>query len=170
MTPDRIERETLIAAPVERVWELVTAPEHVGSWFGDAGAEIDLRPGGAMALRWEEHGTVRARVERVEPPRVFAYRWASRMEVEPEKGASTLVEFFLEPDARGTLLRVVESGFAGLDIPPTSRSARRRATATAGTSSCATSRSTRGPRSPRARDHGGRARGLRGAGRPDALA
>ena len=117
MTPDRIERETLIAAPVERVWELVTAPEHVGTWFGDAGAEIDLRPGGAMALRWEEHGTVRARVERVEPPRVFAYRWASRMEAEPEAGASTLVEFFLEPDARGTLLRVVESGFAGLDIP-----------------------------------------------------
>jgi uncharacterized protein YndB with AHSA1/START domain len=116
MTPDRIERETLIAAPVERVWELVTAPEHVGTWFGDAGAEIDLRPGGAMALRWEEHGTVRARVERVEPPRVFAYRWASRMEAEPEKGASTLVEFFLEPDARGTLLRVVESGFAALDV------------------------------------------------------
>ena len=111
MTADRIERETLIAAPVERVWELVTAPEHVGTWFGDAGAEIDLRPGGAMALRWEEHGTVRARVERVEAPRVFAYRWASRMEAEPEEGASTLVEFFLEPDARGTLLRVVESGF-----------------------------------------------------------
>ena len=117
MTPDRIERETLIAAPVERVWELVTAPEHVGTWFGDAGAEIDLRPGGAMALRWEEHGTVRARVERVEAPRVFAYRWASRMEAEPAAGASTLVEFFLEPDARGTLLRVVESGFAALDVP-----------------------------------------------------
>ena len=117
MTPDRIERETLIAAPVERVWELITRPEHVGTWFGDAGAEIDLRPGGAMALRWEEHGTVRARVERVEAPRVFAYRWASRMEAEPEEGASTLVEFFLEPDARGTLLRVVESGFAALDVP-----------------------------------------------------
>jgi uncharacterized protein YndB with AHSA1/START domain len=114
---DRIERETLIAAPVERVWELVTAPEHVGAWFGDAGAEIDLRPGGAMALRWEEHGTVRARVERVDPPRVFAYRWASRMEVEPEAGASTLVELFLEPAEDGTLLRVVESGFASLDVP-----------------------------------------------------
>ena len=121
MTTDRIERETLIAAPVERVWELVTAPEHVGAWFGDAGAEIDLRPGGAMALRWEEHGTVRARVERVERPRVFAYRWASRMEAEPEDGASTLVEFFLEPADEGTLLRVVESGFAALDVPADER-------------------------------------------------
>ena len=116
-TTDRIERETLIAAPVERVWELVTAPEHVGVWFGDAGAEIDLRPGGAMALSWEEHGTVRARVERVEPPHVFAWRWASEMGAEPEEGGSTLVEFFLEPAERGTRLRVVESGFAALRLP-----------------------------------------------------
>ena len=116
-TTDRIERETLIAAPVERVWELVTAPEHVGVWFGDAGAEIDLRPGGAMALSWQEHGTVRARVERVEAPHVFAWRWASEMDEEPEEGASTLVEFFLEPADRGTLLRVVESGFAALRLP-----------------------------------------------------
>ena len=70
-----------------------------------------------MALRWEEHGTARARVERVEAPRVFAYRWASRMEAEPEEGASTLVEFTLEPAGAGTLLRVVETGFAALELP-----------------------------------------------------
>jgi uncharacterized protein YndB with AHSA1/START domain len=117
MTHDRIERETLIHAPVEHVWDLVTAPEHVGVWFGDAGAEIDLRPGGAMALTWQEHGTVRARVERVEAPHVFAWRWASAMDTEPADGASTLVEFMLEPADEGTLLRVVESGFAALSLP-----------------------------------------------------
>jgi hypothetical protein len=31
-------------------------------------AEIDLRPGGEMVLRWDEHGSYRARVEAVEPP------------------------------------------------------------------------------------------------------
>jgi uncharacterized protein YndB with AHSA1/START domain len=51
MVPDQIERETVINAPVERVWELITEAEHLGRWFGDAGAEIDLRPGGAMILR-----------------------------------------------------------------------------------------------------------------------
>ena len=117
MTTDRIERETTIEAPVERVWELLTEAEHLGAWFGDAGAEIDLRPGGAMALSFEEHGTVRARVERVEPQRLFAYRWASAMDAEPAEGASTLVEFTLEPAGDGTLLRVVESGFAALDVP-----------------------------------------------------
>ena len=117
MSTDRIERETSIAAPVERVWALLTEAEHVGAWFGDAGAEIDLRPGGAMAISWEEHGTVRARVERVEPHRLFSYRWASKMDAEPGDGASTLVEFTLEPAGGGTLLRVVETGFAALDLP-----------------------------------------------------
>ena len=48
MAPDTIEREITIAAPVERVWTILTQAEHIGSWFADAGAEIDLRPGGAM--------------------------------------------------------------------------------------------------------------------------
>ena len=41
MPTDTIEREIVIAAPVERVWEIVTEPEHMGRWFGDAGAERD---------------------------------------------------------------------------------------------------------------------------------
>ena len=76
MVPDRIERETVINAPVERVWELITEPEHVGRWFGDAGAAIDLRPGGEMVIRWTEHGTSHARVVAVEPHSRFSYRWA----------------------------------------------------------------------------------------------
>jgi len=102
---------------VERVWALLTEAEHVGRWFGDAGAEIDLRPGGAMVMRWTEHGTTRGRVEAVEPHRRFAYRWAPFRDPageEPVDGNSTLVEFTLAPDGDATRLRVVESGFAAL--------------------------------------------------------
>ena len=76
MTPDRIEREITIAAPVERVWSILTEAEHIGGWFADAGAEIDLRPGGALTMLWARARRVRARIEAVEPPRRFAYRWA----------------------------------------------------------------------------------------------
>jgi len=117
VVPDKIERETVIAAPVERVWALLTRAEHVGRWFGDAGAEIDLRPGGAMAVNWTDYGTQRARVVAVEPPTRFAYRWAPFKDPggeEPVEGNSTLVEFTLAPEAEGTRLRVVESGFAAL--------------------------------------------------------
>ena len=117
MVPDRIERETVIAAPVERVWAVITEAEHLGRWFGDAGAEIDLRPGGEMVLRWSEHGTTHGRVVAVEPHTRFAYRWAPFADPggeEPVEGNSTLVEFTLEPDGDATRLRVVESGFASL--------------------------------------------------------
>jgi uncharacterized protein YndB with AHSA1/START domain len=108
--PDRIEREVVIDAPVERVWALITEAEHFGTWFADSAAEIDLRPGGA-------------RVERVEPPRLFAYRWANAIDAEPAEGHSTLVEFTLAAEDTGTRVRVVESGFASLD---TSEDDRRR--------------------------------------------
>lgn len=118
MVPEQIEREVVIAAPIERVWATITRPEHVGAWFGDAGAEIDLRPGGAMTITWKSHGTSHAVVERVEAPRVFAYRWARPAHQEVREGNSTLVEFILAPEGDGTRLRVVESGFRALELTP----------------------------------------------------
>jgi len=118
MPADSIEREIVIAAPVERVWELVTQPEHMGRWFGDAGAEAD---GDVISMRWEEHGTAQLHVQRREPPRRFAYRWVANgipADAPPVEGNSTLVEFTLEPTDTGTRLRVVESGFASLDVSP----------------------------------------------------
>jgi len=118
---DTIEREITISAPLERVWDLITQPEHVGAWFGDAGAEIDLRPGGALTLRWEEYGTVHGRIERLEPMTLFSYRWAPYKDPggdEPVDGNSTLIEFMLSETGEGTRLRVVESGFSSLDATP----------------------------------------------------
>jgi uncharacterized protein YndB with AHSA1/START domain len=118
-TSDRIEREITIAAPVARVWELITQPEHVGRWFGDAGAQIDLRPGGQLMLKWEDFGTVYGRVERVEPMTLFSYHWAPFKAPggkDPVAGNSTLIEFTLSETDEGTRLRVVESGFASLDV------------------------------------------------------
>jgi uncharacterized protein YndB with AHSA1/START domain len=117
MVPDQIERETVINAPVERVWELITEAEHLGRWFGDAGAEVDLRPGGELVLRWTEYGTSRGRIVEVEPRTRLSYRWAPFKDPggeEPVEGNSTLVEFTLQPEGDGTRLRVVESGFASL--------------------------------------------------------
>lgn len=114
MVPDRIEREILIAAPVELVWEIVTEAEHVGRWFGDS-AEIDLRPGGDAVFTWDGHGSSHARVEKVEPPHTFAFRWA-RGEAEPGAGNATLVEFTLRAEGENTRLRMIETGFRELAL------------------------------------------------------
>ena len=114
--PDRIDHEVLVEAPLERVWAIVTEPAHVGAWFGDS-AEIDLRPGGEMTLFWKDHGSFLGRVEQVEPPRLFSFRWARPTGVTPAEGNATLVEFTLTPEGANTRLRVVESGFRELDLP-----------------------------------------------------
>src|SRR5215213_5372483 len=122
---NRIETDIVIAAPVERVWELITTAEHVGRWFGDAGAEIELRPGGAMSLSWREHGTFHGRAEAAEPPYRFAWRWLATMGVqeEPTPANSTLTEFTLADEGDATRVAVVETGFDALDVPPTERTA-----------------------------------------------
>src|SRR4051794_40614586 len=99
MTPstDRIEAHVLIAAPLERVWDLVTSPEHLGRWLGNSGAHVELRPGGALSLSFEGFGTFHGRVEAVDAPRRFAFRWLATVDVEdaPVPGNSTLTEFTL---------------------------------------------------------------------------
>ncbi|SEF14324.1 SRPBCC family protein [Jiangella alba] len=113
MTTDSIERDIVIAAAPERVWAIVTRAEHLGTWFADAGATIDLRPGGELTLTWKEYGVSRGVVETVEPHTTFAFRWALD-DGAPGDGNSTRVVFTLTPDGDGTRLRVVESGFDGL--------------------------------------------------------
>ncbi|MEV0595781.1 SRPBCC domain-containing protein [Nonomuraea cavernae] len=114
MTEDRIERETLIAASLERVWSLVTEP---GFWVADEATVSGLvaREGESTVAKNAEYGDFPVRVEKIEPPTYVAYRWASAFPGErPREDNSTLVEFTLTSEGDKTRLRVVESGFAAL--------------------------------------------------------
>jgi uncharacterized protein YndB with AHSA1/START domain len=118
MSEDRIERETLIAAPLERVWSLVAEP---GFWVADKASlpGTVAREGESMVAKNAEHGDFPVRVEKVDPPTYLAYRWASAFRGEElREDNSTLVEFTLTPEGDQTRLRVVESGFAALAGSP----------------------------------------------------
>ena len=119
MVPDAIEREIVIEAPPGVVWSIVTEARHLAGWFSDE-AELELRPGGRMLLTWRGHGTYEGRVETVDPPRRFAFRWQTR-EGDFSETNSTLVVMTLEAEEAGTRLRVVESGFAALPWPDDAR-------------------------------------------------
>jgi uncharacterized protein YndB with AHSA1/START domain len=112
---ESVEREVYVEARPEVVWAAVTQPEGLARWYAFGGAEIELRPGGPLMLRWDEHGEFRGFVEKVEPGRRFAYRYAVVPGVDPVPGNSNLVEFTLTPEGEGTRLLVVESGFERLD-------------------------------------------------------
>jgi uncharacterized protein YndB with AHSA1/START domain len=115
LAEDRIERETVIEAPVERVWSLVAEP---GFWAVADPASVAgtvAQEGELMVATNAEYGDFPVRVEKVEPPTYVAYRWASAF---PGMGLrtdnTTLVEFTLTQEGDKTRLRVVESGFSAL--------------------------------------------------------
>ncbi|MEJ2853122.1 MULTISPECIES: SRPBCC domain-containing protein [unclassified Saccharothrix] len=115
MIEDRIERDTLIDAPVERVWPLVATP---GFWVDIpediAGTAVE---GGTAVARHVEHGEFPVRVVKVEEPSYIAYLWAPATPgQELVEGNSTLVEFTLSAEGDKTRLTVTESGFAALRV------------------------------------------------------
>jgi uncharacterized protein YndB with AHSA1/START domain len=120
MVSDRIEREIVIAAPVERVWSLVIEPAF---WVGEGDpVQVELREGAEMVSEHAEYGRFPQRIEKIEPQRYISYRWASGFPGEqPREGNSTLVEFTLIPEGGTTRLRVVESGFTELAAPEEAR-------------------------------------------------
>ncbi len=114
--PDTLERSLVIQAPPERVWAALTEPRHLITWFGDAGAEVELRPGGRLEVRWKEHGVALGVVEEVDPGRTFGFRWSLEPGVAPRPGNTTRVTFSLEPlGPDATRLTVVETGFQSLE-------------------------------------------------------
>lgn len=130
---DRIEKELFLRAPQERVWQALSDPSQFGSWFGME-LDGDFRPGASLVGRIKPTSVdpnvaevqkkytgmaVTIVVERVEPMRLFAFRWhpfAIDPKVNYSKEPMTLVTFTLEPRGDGTLLRLVESGFDSIPV------------------------------------------------------
>ncbi len=126
---DLVERQTTIAAPIERVWKALTKVEQFNSWFG-VELEQPFVPGqpshgkiGVKNSSTDDRGALDMTIwiERMEAPRLFSYRWHP-FAIEPGKDYSdepkTLVEFQLESVDGGTRLIVRETGFEAL---PTDR-------------------------------------------------
>jgi uncharacterized protein YndB with AHSA1/START domain len=128
MTNDRIEKEVVLRAPLDRVWRAISDADEFGQWFGVrfdgpfvAGASVT----GVITPTTVDEEVARAQephagksdtwqIVAIEPQRRLAFRWHP-FAVEPDTDYSqeptTLVEFILTETADGVLLRIVESGF-----------------------------------------------------------
>jgi uncharacterized protein YndB with AHSA1/START domain len=117
MTTDRIEKRIELKAAPARVWRALTDHREFGAWFG-VKLEGPFAPGqrsrGQITYPGYEHVALEAWVEKMEPERLFSFRWhpyAIDPKVDFSKEPTTLVEFTLEKAGSGTLLQVVETGF-----------------------------------------------------------
>jgi uncharacterized protein YndB with AHSA1/START domain len=120
---DIIERDILIAAPAEKVWDIVSIP---GWWIND-GSALDL----SLIERITEdqaivhhpgHGDFLVERLDVDPPRAVSFRWVvsgaegRRIDAAEDQLLHTRVTLTLTPETGGTRLSVVESGFAAAAV------------------------------------------------------
>jgi len=116
---DRLERDVVINAPIERVWELVKMP---GWWIGEGDDEQHAgqhryREGDYDVVEDPLHGRFPILTVALDPPGYAAFRWTFGADRElPTEANSTLVEFRLTDAGGSTRLGVVESGFASLPL------------------------------------------------------
>ena len=131
MNPDRIEKEVLLKAPLDRVWRAISHADEFGQWFG-VRFDGPFVPGasltGVITPTAVDDDVAKAQepyagksdtwqIVAVEPHRRLAFRWhpyGVEDGVDYSKEPTTLVEFTLEDTADGVMLRIVESGFEGI--------------------------------------------------------
>ena len=118
---NRIEKRIELKAPVARVWRALTDYREFGEWFRvslSAPFAVGQVARGQILHPGYEHFIWEARIEKMEPERLFSFVWPQAQFHDKEHYSSdytnaprTLVEFRLEKSATGTLLTVTESGF-----------------------------------------------------------
>jgi uncharacterized protein YndB with AHSA1/START domain len=114
---DQIVQEIFIDASPERVFKAITTPEELIAWWGDDNAyradkwNVDLHVGGRY--RSEGKGTqgndfvVEGTYLEIDPPNTLVYTW----EPSWHKIPATTVRWELNPQGKGTLVRITHSGF-----------------------------------------------------------
>jgi uncharacterized protein YndB with AHSA1/START domain len=133
MSTDRIEKQILLHAPLERVWQAVSDAQQFGRWFGvalngafTAGAHLTgtispttVDPEVAKLQKPHEGKSFELWVEKIEPMRSISFRWHPHA-IAPGKDYSkepkTLIVFNLQAFGKDTRLTITESGFDRIPI------------------------------------------------------
>jgi uncharacterized protein YndB with AHSA1/START domain len=125
---DRIQKKILLRATRARVWRALTNAQEFGTWFGVKfdGGFVEGAPLKGLIVATTVDAEVAAAqrehvgkpfditVERIDPERLFSFRWhpfAIEPGVDYSSEPTTLVAFTLEEVADGVMLTVTESGF-----------------------------------------------------------
>ena len=106
--PAEVIFERRFDASRERVWLALTDPQELAGWL--APAEVDLRVGGSVVLRFDDDNVERGTITELREPEVFAYTWN-------EGKTDSLVRFELEPDGGGTRLTLRHTFEGEVNLP-----------------------------------------------------
>jgi len=128
MNTDRIEKTTLLRAPLSRVWQAISDASHFGAWFGlrcegpfVVGQKLlctivptVVDPEVAEQQKPHEGIEFHIWVREIVPERLFSFEWLPYgidAGVDEDQAARTRVSFELSEEAGGVRLKITESGF-----------------------------------------------------------
>lgn len=97
-----------IAADVERVWQALITPEHLGKWCAP-GADIRARPGGSFRACVDRVIELEAHIDVFEPSRRLRLIYLPSDKLPPADTA-IIDDFILDAAAPGTIVRLLGSG------------------------------------------------------------
>src|SRR5215471_3001882 len=104
-----VRLEIRIQASPETVFALLTDPKHMRTWFAEL-VQADSRPGGVFRISGPVGVSIEGKYLEVVANSKVVFTWGGVEGLAP--GQST-VEFLLEPDGAGTLVRLRHYGLPG---------------------------------------------------------
>lgn len=105
-----VTRTVDLDATVDEVWTALTDDVERSAWFG-GDSRIDIRPGGLGRVVEPDGSVRRVEVGHVDPGRRLGWRWSPGT-----GGATSDVEFTVEPLPRGARLTVTERRVGACDV------------------------------------------------------
>lgn len=111
-TSAAVEREVLIDASPEVVWEFFVDPDKQIQWMGRS-AELDPRPGGTYRVDINGRDVARGTYLELEPPRRVVFSWGWEGDGGSVGPGESTVEVTLEARDQSTLVRLVHRDLPG---------------------------------------------------------
>jgi uncharacterized protein YndB with AHSA1/START domain len=102
----RFERH--VPRPAERVWAVLTTPEHIAEWLGPI-VTLDLRVGGLYLFRFGSGSDAKpediggGRIRACDPPRLLAFELNGA-------GGNTVITWTITPEGAGSRLTFTQTG------------------------------------------------------------
>ena len=110
-----IEREIIVDATPQVVFDVVSKPEHLREWWPDE-MDLESRVGGEVRVTFrgdaaDDTIVQRLTVVEMRPPHRFAFRWTHPDGEAAAVDNSFLVVFDIEASGQGTRVTMTETGF-----------------------------------------------------------
>jgi uncharacterized protein YndB with AHSA1/START domain len=100
--------ERFVPRPAERIWAVLTTPEHIAEWLGPI-VMLDLRVGGLYLFRFGSGGDAKpddiggGRIRACDPPRLLAFELNG-------PGGETVITWAITPEGAGCRLTFTQTG------------------------------------------------------------